>query len=765
MTRVSRLPRSGPRAPRRAGRLGAAFIAACGAGLVAATLEARWVAAAATTAPSAVDHWLAVSGLVAPLAALIGVAAGLLALATLSVVEDGLAALEQAWNARASGDAPPLLARLPWLALGVPVVLAGLAHFALALLASELPASAVGASLAIGSVLSLRVGFGVAAALGRVAAEATWRPLGARASLTLSSFLLTAPIVWGVATGSPNGNGDFWGIFGVLARQELDLRAATLAFAIGLCAYAAAFVYTVRPWSVAISALAVCALGWGSAERWLIELPQSIAIQRGSALAKIGLQLGRRASDGDGDGSARLYGGGDCDDARASVYPGALDVPGNGVDEDCSGRDEPQAPAELEVAHLPAQPARPAQLVQSLQLTRAASSEPLAAALPADLNVVLISVDTLRHDLGYTGYPRPITPSIDRLAQQSAVFERSYALASYTGKSVGPLLIGRYPSETHRGWLHFNRFGVEDTFVQERLQRAGIRTLSVQGHWYFTPEYGLGRGFDVLDLSAAPKDRQLEGDRTVNSAELTDAAIRELSVPENVASRFFLWLHYLDPHADYIPHEGFDFGRKARDLYDSEVAFVDQQIGRLLEFMNQTPGIAGRTAVIVTSDHGESFGDNGMWRHGYEVWEALVRVPLVVHVPGLAPRRVAARRSAIDLAPTLLELFGLPAPAGEDALSGHSLVPDLVAPDPAGVEQRPIFIDMSAGPYNEDRQALIVDDYKIIIATGRLIGIYDLKADPGETNDLRKDAELRARLTSLMNAQRRSLRLVEVKPE
>ena len=762
MTRVSRLPRSGPRAPRGAGRLGAAFIAACAAGLLAATLEARWAAAAASTAPSAVGNWLAVSGLVAPLAALIGLAAGLLALATLSVVGGGLAAIEQAWSARASGTAPPLLARLPWLALGVPVVLAGLAHFALALLASELPASAVGASLALGSVVALRVGFGVAAALGRVAAEATWRPLGARASLTLSVFLLAAPIAWGVATGTPSGSGDFWGIFGVLARQELDLRAATLVFAIGLCAYAAAFVYTVRPWQVAISALAVCALGWGSAERWLIELPQSIAIQRGSALAKTGLQLGRRASDGDGDGSARLYGGGDCDDARADVYPGALDVPGNGVDEDCSGRDELLATPTLEVAHSPTQPT---QLVQSLLLSPPVPPEPPASALPADLNVVLISVDTLRHDLGYAGYPRPITPSIDRLAQRSAVFERSYALASYTGKSVGPLLIGRYPSETHRGWLHFNRFGVEDTFVQERLQRADIRTLSVQGHWYFTPEYGLGRGFDVLNLSAAPKDRQLEGDRTVNSAELTDAAIRELSRPENVSSRFFLWLHYLDPHADYIPHEGFDFGRKARDLYDSEVAFVDQQIGRLLEFMNQTPGIAGRTAVIVTSDHGESFGDNGMWRHGYEVWEALVRVPLVVHVPGLEPRRVAARRSAIDLAPTLLELFGLPAPAGEDALSGRSLVPDLVAPDPTRVEQRPIFIDMSAGPYNEDRQALIVDEYKIIIATGRLIGIYDLKADPGETNDLRKDAELRARLTALMNAQRRSLRLVEVKPE
>jgi arylsulfatase A-like enzyme len=486
---------------------------------------------------------------------------------------------------------------------------------------------------------------------------------------------------------------------------------------------------------------------WGSAERWLAELPQGIAVQRGSALARIGLGLGRRLSDRDGDGSGALYGGGDCDDTRTGVNPGALDVPGNGVDEDCSGRDEPLVPAALEVARMSSQPAP------------AASTR---AKLPANLNVILISIDTLRHDLGYTGYARSITPSIDRLAQRSVVFERAYALASYTGKSVGPMLIGRYPSETHRGWLHFNRFGSEDTFVQERLQRAGVRTLSVQGHWYFTPEYGLGRGFDVLDLSAAPKERQLEGDRTVNSAELTDAALRELSKPENVRSRFFLWVHYLDPHADYIKHPEFDFGQKGRDLYDSEVAFVDQHVGRLLTFVEQAE-LAPRTAIIVTSDHGESFGDNGMWRHGYELWEALVRVPLVVYVPGIADGRVSVRRSSIDLVPTLLELFGSPLPGGEDALSGTSLLADLV--DPRAAAPRPIFIDMSAGPYNEDRQALIIDDYKIITSTGRLIGIYDLNADPKEEQDLRGDAALRARLSERMNAYRRGLRLVEVKPE
>jgi arylsulfatase A-like enzyme len=189
---------------------------------------------------------------------------------------------------------------------------------------------------------------------------------------------------------------------------------------------------------------------------------------------------------------------------------------------------------------------------------------------------------------------------------------------------------------------------------------------------------------------------------------------------------------------------------------------VDQHVGRLLTFVEQSE-FASRTAIVLTSDHGESFGENDMWRHGYEVWETLVRVPLVICVPGVAPRHVGARRSAIDLVPTLLELFGLPLPSGEDALSGRSLLPDLAGSEAPAT--RPIFIDMSAGPYNEDRQALIVDDFKIITSTGRLIGIYDLNADPKEERDLRSDAELRARLTERMNAFRRGLRAVDVKPE
>jgi choline-sulfatase len=724
-------------------RLGGAFISAFSAGLFCAGLEASRAASVASQPLDELGTWLGVGGVVVPLAALIGLAVGLLCLvlhpsglALRSLPRDIRLWLEEG-NASAAG--------WPWLALGAALALGLLAHLALELLALELPVPISAAGLALAGTLLLRVVLGLASGLGRAAAAGGAPPLlGSLGSLLLGAFLFVAPIAWGILHGTPNGDGGFWGIFGVLRRQELELGAPVLCLVIACAAYLGALFWPAPAWGVAVCAAAAGLLVWGSAERWLNDVPRALAIQRGTSIARFGLSLERRLADGDRDGISRSFGGGDCNDRRADVYPGAIDTPGNGLDEDCSGADEPAA-----LAILPAPPPQAA---------------PTKRPLPPDLNVILITVDTLRHDLGYTGYPRAITPNIDRLAVKSVVFDKAYALASYTGKSVGPLLIGRYPSETHRGWLHFNRFGSEDVFVQERLQRAGIRTLSIQGHWYFTPEYGVGRGFDVLDLSAAPAQRQLEGDRTVNSAELTNAALAQLGKPENSGQRFFLWVHYLDPHADYFRHPEFDFGPKARDSYDSEVAFVDQHVGRLLDYV-QAAEFGARTAIIVSSDHGEAFGENKMWRHGFELWEVLVRVPLVVYVPGLPPARVGVRRSAIDLAPTLLELFGQPLPEGEDTLSGQSLLGDLLAQPDDAPRARPVFIDMSAGPYNEERQALIVDDFKIIMANGRLIGIYNLKDDPAEANDLRADTALKARLLEQFQAFRRGLRLVNVKPE
>src|SRR5262249_5075621 len=147
-----------------------------------------------------------------------------------------------------------------------------------------------------------------------------------------------------------------------------------------------------------------------------------------------------------------------------------------------------------------------------------------------------------------------------------------------------------------------------------------------------------------------------------------------------------------------------------------------------------------RTALVVTSDHGEAFGEHNMVRHGFELWEELVRVPLILHVPSAPPSRIAARRSLIDLAPTLLDLMTVPPPPegtdSNDFLSGVSLLPDAFLPAGATAPVRDILIDMPAGPYNDARRSFIRGDKKLTISNGTRFELYDLTSDPEERKNL-----------------------------
>ncbi len=544
--------------------------------------------------------------------------------------------------------------------------------------------------------------------------------------------------------GATSGAGGATRMFGVLRREELDLRPVGYLALIGALAFQLpVWLRRVPSWFALGLAFASLLSTWG-ASRWLDDGALALATERNTGLNKTTLKLARLMTDRDGDGFASRFGGGDCDDGSAETNPLADDVPGNGLDEDCSGQDATPdlPPAEQEE---PAQAAAP------------------KGQLPEDLNIVLISVDTLRYDIGFVGYERPITPNLDALAKKSTYFDHAYALASYTAKSLGPTLIGRYGSETHRGKLHFSIFEPIDKMVQERLRDQGIRTVSVQGHWYFKENTGLGRGFDELDLSAIPDERQGEGDRTVNSDKISDAAIRHLQDPKTKDSRFYMWVHYLDPHAEYVPHEDFDFGDGARARYDGEVAFTDHHVGRLLRAIEESP-FADRTAIVVTSDHGEAFGEHGMNRHGFELWDVLVRVPLFFYVPGLPPRRESVRRSLIDLVPTLLDMYGFHVPTrkDEDFLSGKSMLADLLMPEGYKPQHRPIFMDMPGGPFVLERQAFIQpeDGQKIITSKLRPMGVYDLVADPNEENNLVTDVDRAKAALERMKQFRRQLERV-----
>jgi arylsulfatase A-like enzyme len=350
--------------------------------------------------------------------------------------------------------------------------------------------------------------------------------------------------------------------------------------------------------------------------------------------------------------------------------------------------------------------------------------------LPRDLSIVLITVDTLRWDTGYMGYRRPITPNIDRLAKRGVVYERAYALSSYTGKALPPMFIGRFPTETHRDQQHFTRYGEQNTFVAEVLQAAGIHTGAVLSHWYFRKSSGIAQGFDRWDLEAIPRGAG-HIDVQSSSTAITERALAMLADPTFTAGRYFLWVHYLDPHREYLPHDdGPPFGPTRRDAYDGEVRWTDRHVGRLLDAIAARPD-ASRTAIIVTSDHGEAFGEHDEFFHGRDLWDEMIRVPLVYEIPGVAPRRVTRRVSHVDLAPTLYDLAGVPAPAG---LSGESMLPEILG---GTLPERPIYAELPIGPYNDERRILIQDGWKLIqIAAGNRSLLFHLDEDPGELHDL-----------------------------
>jgi choline-sulfatase len=733
-------------------------------GAATAVLDAAW---AAGGGGGGVDQgagqlatYLADAGLLAPVALVVGLLGGAAAIFADPARPPSPATLIASLRLRAIGRPADIAAFVPLVVLAAFAWTTLSAHLARALLGLDAPASLVGIAVAAGALgLGLIAGLAVLAftpPLRRALAKASdGRPACVDPAVTGAAALVVAALLFafGVATGGVSGEGGLFGVYGIFKRPELDLRAPAVLLLIALAGFLSqAAGRTVRGRVALLLALAPLGLTLRAATALNMDPGVSQAIERGAPAGGKALLVLRRAADRDGDGAAAVFGGGDCDDRNARVHPLADEILDNGVDDDCSGGD-------LTAAAL-------AQLAPSPATSAPAPS--LAARIPADLNVVLITVDTLRADLGYAGNPRPVSPSLDALAARSTVFERAYSLASYTGKSVGPMLIGKYGSETHRNWGHFNTFGAEDTFVAERLERAGVHTMSVQGHRYFGKFGGLDRGFAVVDMSAAPPEgASWDVDDKATSPALTDAALRLLGSVEHTGKRFFLWLHYLDPHADYLRHDdGPSFGSSQRDLYDGEVAFTDRHIGRVIEAISAAPW-GKRTAVIVTSDHGEAFGEHKMVRHGFELWEELVRVPLLVHVPGVPPSRVAARRSLIDVVPTVLDLMKIPAPAGDpggtDFLSGTSLLPDVLLPAGEAPAARDVLIDMPAGPYNDARRSFIHGDLKLTVSNGARLELYALASDPEERKNLWSAPETRDKdIESYYAAKKARLREIEV---
>jgi arylsulfatase A-like enzyme/tetratricopeptide (TPR) repeat protein len=272
--------------------------------------------------------------------------------------------------------------------------------------------------------------------------------------------------------------------------------------------------------------------------------------------------------------------------------------------------------------------------------------------------VLLVTIDTLRADrVGVYGLPDAATPTLDGLAASGVLFEQAVATAPLTLPSHASILTGQYPP-TH-GVRHnaIFRLGGEAETLAERFQASGVETGAVVGAAVLDPAFGLDQGFDVYDAKL-PQERAAAAGFFERSAQgVTDAALSWL---RRTDGRFFLWVHYYDVHGSYHPPEPFKT-RFAKRPYDGEVAYVDQELGRLLHGLEQS-GRRSNTVVAVTADHGEGLGEHGEAYHSYLIYDSVLHVPLLLSGPGVpAGRRVPAVVSTTGLAATLLHLAGLPA--------------------------------------------------------------------------------------------------------
>jgi arylsulfatase A-like enzyme len=723
-------------------RLASRVCAALSAGLLAAMLTGALFAARAPAMRGALAWRLA--ALLSVPGLFVGV--GLAALALFASTER-VARVNQ-WllsEARAVGS---LLVVLPP-ACAVWVGLAALAgrHFMTSYHHVGLATFAQSVALLALTLASSATAFVAARALGRrLPSQPTSLARAVALPAAVGLALAAAIVGHGVFHGDEQGRGRalalFMGAYGVLKKPELDLAPVAMLAAMGALGTLLAVALR-RVGLVALPvALVAAALLLGRASREFADSPVASEIDARPGLPRVVLRALRKRNDRDRDGFAGAYGGGDCDDRDARRNPGAADVAGNGVDEDCSGADARR----VVLTH--AQPA---------------AAQPAPARTPEGMNLLLITVDTMRWDLHFAGYAHPITPRLDALAAESVVFERGYAISSYTGRAIGPMMTGRYPTECARDGEHFTRYTPPNVFLAERLKDSGFRTFGAASHFYFERRFGLAQGVDAWDLTAKPEG---DGQETTSAdAAVADRAIAQLQQPENAAGRFFQWVHFFDPHKQYVEHRDLPlFARGERGRYDREVMNTDRQICRVLDALRALPGdVARRTVVVVTADHGEAFNEHGMSYHGVEVWDELVRVPWVMHVPGVAARRVTTPRGQIDLAPTLLELLRVapPAAGAPDAFSGQSLMGDLTAEQP----ERPIYVELPEGPYNSLRRALVFEGYKLLERGSGRFMLFNLATDAGERNDLAAvDRERLARMRAVMEEVRGGLHVVAAPP-
>ena len=430
-----------------------------------------------------------------------------------------------------------------------------------------------------------------------------------------------------------------------------------------------------------------------------------------STISKQFFKLTQWALDFDRDGYSAVLGGGDADDRRADINPGQIEIPGDGIDNNCIGGDLSREDAG-----------------QWLSEQSGLNTVPNPGA--HRFNVLYVFVDTVRADhLSVYGYPRNTTPSLTNLAERASVFENAFTPSPSTYQAVPKFMQSSYWDAHLETWT-------------EVLARAGYDTVLFPGRRAATL---YRRIKDPAMISSA---------RTGNFAASVDAVIDRFSKaqPDHPLCAY---LYAFEPHMPYKLRREFYFGPAMADLYDGEIAYADSQLGRLFAWLEQS-GRMKDTMIVIMSDHGESLGERGVRKHNAQLYNEQMHVPAIIYVPGLAPRRISDYVSTIDLGSTILNIVGVACPK---EYAGASLLPlmrgDSFIPPPVYGEHWQRNDSPFWGPEHdvdpEIHKYLVItqDGFKLIYNQNAYsFELFNLRDDPKEQHNLydrmpEKSAELK----------------------
>ncbi len=394
---------------------------------------------------------------------------------------------------------------------------------------------------------------------------------------------------------------------------------------------------------------------------------------------------------------------------------------------------------------------------------------------PGEINVVLIVLDaTAARYLGCYGNELETTPNIDRLARDATLFERAYSQAAWTLPSVASYMTGQYPpsrGEIGKAFL--------ERPIASLLLEAGLETAGFSENPYVTRQFGIAKGFQVFRdyfPYSSLAEKPLTFDRMDSSRTVADVVAW---LDEHHQQRFFLYVHLLPPHSPYDPPPPFsgkfDIGYEGsvdggtdtltkidrgeirvngrdlehlRALYQENLSYADHQVGKVFQALSAQQ-LLDRTLLIVTSDHGEAFGEHGRMLHNHTVYEEMIQVPLIIRFPpglGRPPKRWSGVVELTDLLPTICDVLAIPRPgkihgASLLRLASSGQVADRVARSWTSLMPR-LFGGLIAGHHK-----LILD------MNSDRVELYDLRDDPGERKDISADRPtLAAQLQRLLPA-------------